>query len=285
MARKQGNVEGVCRLTGEHGVFVESHLIPKALTRPDEPGLPFIEHTRPHGPLRKWSSWTDKGLVIRKGEDYLSRLDDWAIKELRRHKLVWSGWGPMISLGALHDELTPSHWGIRQVKISNPQRLRLFFLSLLWRAAATSNPAFSEVEMPEEDLEQLRQMIVNSDPEPLSFYPATLSQLSTLGTIHNLTPLAQTKVTPAIEDEPQRELPIFRFYFDGLIVHIHRQSTDDGYTVGLGPLVVGYGDKLTINTVTYSTSWEKENLETVIAESIAQWPERFFRLLPKNRSR
>ena len=65
---------------------------------------------------------------------------------------------------------------------------------------------------------------------------------------------------------PVRDMPIFRFYFDGLIAHIHRHSSDDGYTAELGNLIVGAEETLLINTQTYEASYQKMNMEWVISE-------------------
>jgi hypothetical protein len=74
---------GTCRLTGTKGKFVKSHLIPKALTRPEEPGLPLIQGGSGKRARKRWDSWYDSELVTREGEDILSALDDWAIRYLR----------------------------------------------------------------------------------------------------------------------------------------------------------------------------------------------------------
>ena len=145
----------------------------------------------------------------------------------------------------------------------NRGRLRLFFLTLLWRAAATTLPEFSEVELPSGDLEHLRQMICLGNVEPISFYPAQLTQLSTIGVIHNHAPIAQIKKIPSLDSTPPRDMPIFRFYFDGLIVHIHRHSSDDGYTADIGNFIVGAEETLLINTQTYEKSYQQLNLELV----------------------
>jgi hypothetical protein len=47
---------------------------------------------------KRWSSWYDPELVTAVGEKYLTDLDTWAIKVLRKHKLVWSGWSGKNSL-------------------------------------------------------------------------------------------------------------------------------------------------------------------------------------------
>lgn len=41
---------------------------------------------------------------------------------------------------------------------------KLFQLSVLWRAAVSSRPFFADVELPPEDCERLRQMILTDDP-------------------------------------------------------------------------------------------------------------------------
>ena len=268
---------GYCKLTGEYGKFVASHLIPKALTRPAKAGLPFVEAGLGKRPTRRWNSWYDGRLVIRAGEDVLSALDDWAIRELRKHRLVWSGWEPSQSL-LDHTQMPGTPWGIREVEGIDPRKLRLFFLSLLWRAAATERPEFSDVTLPSADLEKLRLMLLESRPEPLSFYPVRLIQLSTVGVVHNHTPITDVKHIPAIDGQPERQIPIFRFYFDGLIAHVQRQAHDDGETEALGPLVVGNQTKLVVSTVTYEGSLQHMHLRSVMEEALEGWPEVMTRL-------
>ncbi|CCJ07018.1 Putative transposase [Methylocystis sp. SC2] len=271
--------EGTCKLTGAKGRFVKSHLIPKALTRPEEPGLPLIQEGRGERPIRRWDSWYDDKLVTRSGEEILTDLDTWAIATLRQRKLLWSGWGPMQVLATNdHKRLPNGMWGLREVKGIDATRARLFFLSLLWRAAATTRPEFSEVTLPSEDLELLCKLLVEGKPGQLAFYPAILTQLSTLGPTHNHSPIAQTKIIPTLGTHSENCIPIFRFYFDGLIVHVHRHSTDDGYTEKLGPSIVGADRLLHVSTVTYEASFQRENLHYIQAATIARWQDTLRRI-------
>lgn len=268
----------LCKLTGHYGKFVDSHLIPRALTRPDAPGKPFVQAGEGNRPTRRWDSWYDPALTTREGEDILAALDDWAITELRKHELVWTGWsGP----GSPTDKvkLIPGMVeGIREITGIDPRRLRLFFLSLLWRAAATVRPEFTAVSLPPDDLERLRLMLVLGDPGPLDFYPTQLTQLYTKGEIHNHTPLAETKIIPAYNARPERQIPFFRFYFDGLVAHIHRHASDDGYTAGQSSLTVGHGDKLTVVAVPYETSFQRKILTEIQKQAAARWPDVLERL-------
>ncbi|MGO4570604.1 hypothetical protein [Microvirga sp. 2TAF3] len=258
--------QGICKLTGKNGKLIASHLIPKALTRPAVAGAPLIQYGSGKLPERRWDSWYDKHLVTQAGEDILTALDTWAITEMRKHRLVWSGWGPMTVLTEGHQPFEGTSWGIRIIKGIDTKRLRLFFLSLLWRAAVTQRFEFSEIALSRQDLEQLRVMILAGDSDPISFYPASLIQLSTIGMIHNYAPVANVKTIPAVENNSERKIPIFRFYFDGLIVHMHQHASDDDYTNALGSVVVGKNDEILVTTVTYEDSFQRNNLESVISE-------------------
>jgi hypothetical protein len=151
--RRSKKQTGICKLTHRSGVFVDSHLIPMALTKPKQKGIPFVQYRNGEHPRKRWSSWYDPQLVTQAGETILGAMDTWAVAELRKHKLVWSSWGDSDTLGALHKSIGDSPWGIRKLEGINQGRLRLFFLTLLWRAAATTLPEFSEVDIPSEDLQ------------------------------------------------------------------------------------------------------------------------------------
>ena len=112
-------------------------------------------------------------------------------------------------------------------------------------------------------------MLVDEKADPLDFYPITLTQISTLGPIHNYAPLADVKRFPRAEGDV--ECPIFRFYFDGLIVHFHRPINDAAFYNDLGSLLVGAGEKLTMSTVTFEASLQNQLGYTAIYESVSQW--------------
>ncbi|WP_420476522.1 hypothetical protein [Noviherbaspirillum sp. ST9] len=265
MKKKQKLVEknriGICKLTQGSGTFVESHLIPKALTKPAQKGVPFFQLRADGPPIKRWNSWYDTELVTRAGEDILAEFDTWAINELRKHRLIWSSWGKDRSLGSHHRPIKETPWGIRKLDGIDSKKLRLFFLTLLWRAAATNLPEFSDVRLPQEDLERLRLMICNRIVEPVSFYPVQLTQLSTIGIIHNHAPICELKAirSPA-PDMPDRKMLVYRFYFDGLIAHIHAHSSDDGFTSELGNLIVGMENSLLVPTQTYENSYQSNRL-------------------------
>jgi len=176
-----------CKLTGKQGKFVKSHIIPKALTRPSEPGNKFIQpapNARDRRYIKRSDSWYDQTIVIREGEDYLSDLDDHAIEELRSLGLLWSS-------KKLRKAATPSVNELTIVEFSYPNKIRRYFLSLLWRSAVSSLPEFNEVYLSEDKIEKLRKIITGEMVDDLSFFPIALIQLVGKGPTHNFIPIYQ----------------------------------------------------------------------------------------------
>ena len=60
-------------------------------------------------------------------------------------------------------------------------------------------------------------------------------------------------------------MPIYRFYFDGLIVHYHRYASDNGETAKLGNIIVGARRELVLTTIEYEYSFQYENMVKAIS--------------------
>ena len=211
---------GICKLTGTHGPFVDSHIIPRALTRLSKTGEKYVEAGIGLGVQRRSDSWYDQKLVTQTGEDILSDIDSKGINELRSHRLVWSGWDSDDWLGAGELLAAESHAKHRLIRFTHPDELRIFFLSLLWRAAASTRPEFSEIVLTENDLEDLGRRVLHQDPGPPQDYPIQLFQLVTRGVAHNRTPLLERKRVINPDGSIGSEISYVRFYFDGLVSHI-----------------------------------------------------------------
>ena len=264
---------GLCKLTSTNGKFVKSHLIPRALTPPREGGEPFPEFGMRRRPTRRLDSWYDDQLVTQAGEDILTALDTHAIEEFRRLKLVWQSFGPMVSLATKDFRRFPmTDNGIRIIRFQDPGRIRLFFLSLLWRAAATMRPEFSEVMLRASELRRVRAIVRDGNTDvPWGTYPVTLTQVTTRGAPHNHSPMYQVKAPFEVEGVRSKPLPMFRFYMDGLIAHIHL-PVDDEILDGLWPMVVGRDEPTAIGTVDWDGSWQRDNLALTIADAEHEFP-------------
>lgn len=263
--------EGTCALTGARGKFVKAHIIPAALTPPEVKGAALRQAGYGQPAVKRWSSWYDPRLVTAEGETFLRDLDTWAIEELRKHKLVWSSWRDEGALVAPdHRIILPEEgMGAREVNLGDPKRLRLFFLSVLWRAAASTMPDLDEIQLSDADLDYLRNAILSGDGNPLSFYPIQLLQLSTRGRTHNNTPFRKTVTEPdPINGGETPPYEVIRFYFDGLVTTFDTRTFTPEEIDARGRVLVGYGPKLYLGTVTFEKSFQRENLKRVMAEDL-----------------
>lgn len=264
MNMNKGNFSGVCQLTGTRGPFVDSHIIPRALTRLSTTGEKYVETGIGLDVQRRADSWYDGRLVTRVGEDILSDIDSKAISELRSHRLVWSGWGSDDRLESDEILSADGHGNHRLVRFSYPDALRIFFLSLLWRAAASTRPEFSQIVLAASDLEDLRIRVLNQNPGPPQDYPIQLFQLVTRGAAHNRTPLLEHKrvINPDCSLGP--EISYARFYFDGLVSHIHlaRQHDLGAYYLNT---CLGFVDDSIVFTHKFDASRTAANIKEMVA--------------------
>ena len=273
MGKKQRRIKlGTCRLTGESGKFIKSHIIPRSLALPRAGGEAFAQFGNRQRPSRRRNSWYDQELVTAAGEDIFTSYDTWAVQELRRLKLIWQSWGPMQRLSPQEHVILPGlACGFRNVEFSDPIRMRMFLLSLLWRAAATSLSEFREIALSKQQMEILGECLRKNDAPELNFFPATMTQISSVGIMHNLSPIAQTKPSMEIFGETIEKEEIFRFYFDGLIVHFYRAPSKKTMA-GIKHMMIGQKGKVRIPTLPFEGSWEQENLTISEEESEFEFP-------------
>lgn len=227
----KGPKSGLCRLTGTHGPYVRSHIIPASLTRLPSNGQKIVEAGIGLGVKSRFVSWYDYELVTRVGEDILEEIDTPAIDVLREHKLVWSSWGSENRLKTSDLLAQADEQAFRVVNVSRSKELQLFFLSLVWRSAATQRPEFSDVQLSADLVEDLRRRVYAKDPGPFGDYPVQLFQIISKGILHNRSPLLETTVVE-LEAGDRREVDYVRIYFDGLVARVHmalRESFDDRY--------------------------------------------------------
>ncbi|MCL2020628.1 MAG: hypothetical protein FWG81_00610 [Betaproteobacteria bacterium] len=170
---------------------------------------------------RRSNSWYDSALVTQTGENILADIDAKGIDILRRYKLVWSGWSSERELKSNDQVLVDGKPHHRLIDIHEAHALQLFFLSIVWRAAASSRPEFKDFILNHNELEDLRLKILNKNPGNFSEYPIQLFQLSTLGIHHNRTPLIEQKEMLDVNLYANNTVDYARVYFDGLTAHIH----------------------------------------------------------------
>lgn len=261
--------EGICSLVREHGVFVKSHLIPQALTGNDEAGKGFIEAGQGFRPIRRFTSWFDDELVIRKGEDVLSDIDSRAIVELRKHKLVWSGWGKSKVLNCSAQKIySEANEGFRFLPGVDAKLLRIFFLSLLWRALSTKRKEFGHIKNTGVDIERLRETILTGHDGGSAFHPVILHQMNTRGVTHNFTPIMEEVVIPESDAGPEITIEIYRFYMQGLVAHVYPE-VDAQVASRLGGLMLGAADDTFIFTRPFNSSAQMARMKATVRSYVS----------------
>lgn len=262
--RKNNNEYGECKLTKKNGKYINSHIIPRAITILSRNGERAVEAGIDVPTKKKFQGWYDNGLVIAKGENYLTELDTKGIKELRRNKLIWSGWPTSMTILNESEILLNESTGVgfRIINDIDHKLIKLFFMSLLWRASASERYEMKDVTLPQEKIEILRSSIINHDNlSPIDF-PITFDQIITRGIAHNRTPIMEEIDIP-FPDGSEKRYKSCRFYFDGLITRIIL-NPDNDIIENLGPLILGNQNKLLLTIHTFDSSRAKEDLIHVI---------------------
>jgi hypothetical protein len=259
-----------CRLTGKRGKPVNAHIIPKALTKPTSPGSPFLQAGMGTEVTKRWSSWYDNKLVVADGEAILSKIDTEGIAELRRHQLLLPRGVYLDRLAGSYQPIKDTGFGFREIFEVDAKKLRLFFLSLLWRASVSKRWELKEINLSSEIEDQLRRFILNEVADDPKFIPCQIIQISNEWFVHNHTPIVDEKQIPRVsEDLPDLVVPIIRFYFEGLIVHLHYTELGGINQRDWGALKVGGDEKLIVATVTWQKSFQRKIIEEIMG-SVAQ---------------
>lgn len=215
---------GVCALTRETGRFVDAHIIPRAFFKTASPD-PFKE-VGPDGerPKRIRTGWYDPHLLTRAGEDILQPFDDAAAKAFIQRGFTYSTRRMEHDINSLKPGFVANHeYWIEDVDV---RQLRLFVLSLLWRAAVSRNNAFDKVTVSPSHLEDLRRRLLAGDPGPHTDYPAYLGVFCSGD--------ERTKMSP-FRPKGSR---FYRFFLDGVLCYVSpiRRMTS---TTNLGGLLLG----------------------------------------------
>lgn len=159
----------MCKLTGTKGPGVDAHIIPKSFYgfSKDNHKPSTIYHLSDKG-VRGYTSRVgvfDRTIVTQEGEAYFSESDNYAFEFLVRR-------GQEAKL--YHDGETPL---CIEISSFDYPKLKLFFLSLLWRADATSAPMFKAVSLGAHE-QRIRKMILQKDPGSPEDYSVVLSMYS-----------------------------------------------------------------------------------------------------------
>lgn len=203
-------------------------------------------------PKRRFDSWYDQHLVIRKGEDILESIDDAAIKEIRRLKLAWKYWEDVSELGMMPIDIGVGI-GLRSIGDVNHVALAEFAISVLWRAGASKMADMQGFHVSEALLEQARQVIVGDSEFNPNIFPIKVFQFATKGPIHNVTPMNHEMVQSDGAAEK-----FFRIFANGLFFHIVDTTSSQPYDLGRASWYLGNADRLDVICLDFEKSAQRE---------------------------
>jgi hypothetical protein len=110
---------------------------------------------------KRMNGWYDSRLVTRNGEDILADLDNYAINSFRKKGLLFS---ERRDNGATIEGFVPfpseALSGVFEIDGVDSYRLKLFGISLLWRAAETHLPEFSHIKLGITEREEIKAILL-----------------------------------------------------------------------------------------------------------------------------
>ncbi|BEK72539.1 hypothetical protein EATA6166_04310 [Enterobacter asburiae] len=264
MNKKTTKKEGLCALTGNRGLYVKAHIIPLAVTRLDVLG----ERARQTGldviPGWRSTSWYDDELVTQSGEDILKAIDSDGINDLKKHKLIWSGW--QNEWNKLPEEYIShrfsEHLAVRKLDNVSFDAIRLLYLSILWRSISSKRKEMAYVKnLSTINMDLLRDMVINRNPSDYFKFPMVLNQISTRGTLHNRTPIFEERAFDDIT------LGCYRIYFNGLVCSIY-DTVDENIAQKFDRLVLKNNAENLVLLNTWESSREYEEMKAMMQDGL-----------------
>lgn len=156
-----------CKLTGDVGPGIEAHIIPRSFYDFEENLHEAVKIVR-LGPNAKATNYPigeyDNTIVTKKGEAHFSEFDAYAHWALIKKDLPMTGF---------HRDET-GNVAVIEAQHYDYRKLKLFFLSLLWRAGVSTRPFFSKVDLGFHE-ERLRRHILSGDPGEIGDFSVVIS--------------------------------------------------------------------------------------------------------------
>lgn len=158
---------GVCQLCGLQRALIKAHIIPKSFIEYSKLGdaRPSWIYSEGAYPQRTQNGIYDMELVCRACENIFSRLDDYGAK---------------ILLPEFPDdkcEMLLNGRGLYRGNAFDYAKLKLFILSVLWRASATKHPFYAGISLGPHE-KQIADMVKANNPGKPEQYSVILSRFT-----------------------------------------------------------------------------------------------------------
>ena len=238
----------LCKLCGKDKKLVRAHVIPKSLWKPlfNDEQTPQTNSAAPIFNEKKPSVGVyDTGILCAQCESIFSPWDDYAQK--------------LLLADPTEDQYVIKN-GRKIAYIESTidyAKLKLFFISLLWKAAVSNHYFFSKVNVGSFE-PQLRRMILKGDPGNPDTFAIILAKCEDR--------LGQIVLNP--QPEGWSEINYYRFFVAGYMVYIKvdRRPTPNG----MGGLVLNPEKPLVVSLRTLRTSKDFKAMQNIARNSIIE---------------
>jgi len=191
----------ICKYCGQRAKLVKAHIIPKSFfTRISHPSQPnrMLSNVEGSYPKKARIGEYDTGLLCESCERLFQVWDDYAAKFVNTFEELRE---PLYDKGVLVGY---------QVENFDYDRLKLFFISMLWRAAKSERQFFHRVQLTPKELHRAKTLIETNDPGKPQTFGVCISTMSGL--------LGETMFDPILEKFGG--LKFARFYLGPIIAYI-----------------------------------------------------------------
>lgn len=196
---------GRCLLTGDFGPMAKSHIIPKAFMRRADV-TPFMESDGQSRAIKRQTGWYDTAILGSRGERHISKFDDAAAKCFIDGSYLYRTRRDPNDLDIIRGDFHPG--SVIEVENVDTAKIRLFALSLLWRAAVSELSSMQEVKVRAQNIEEIGKRIFSETPgSPRQFavYFCVFDSGEELPKVAPFRPGAH---------------PFYRFFLDGVVAYV-----------------------------------------------------------------
>ncbi len=190
---------------GSFGPLRRSHLIPNAFMRRAGPE-PFMESDGKSRTKKRQTGWYDETILGIAGEALIARYDDAAARCFIDRGFTYRTRRSKDDLTQIVDDFVAGETYV--IEGVDVPEIRLFAMSLLWRAAVTNMDAFSRIRVSPSHLRDIGARLRAGDPGPYLDYPTWF------GVFNGSTEL------PKVPPMPSKDIPFVRFFLDGVTCYI-----------------------------------------------------------------
>ena len=199
-----------CKLCDEDKKLIKSHIIPKGFFKPlnlENKSALLYTNTKGVHPKRSPIGFYDKNILCKECDAKLGIWDEYAQK-LLLHDFNEDN--------AVYNGKTKDHYIIKNYDY---HLLKLFFISLLWRASITSHKIFNRISTgPFED--KLKKLILSNSTGKEEDFPITLAKFSD----------SNFKFIFDPHQDKFNSINYYRFYLTGFVAYI---KVDKRVSIGL----------------------------------------------------